>query len=101
MRMYQLPMLIRTRMSRVPRATKSPCSQRAPKPYGLSTVSFWMIGPVAIGAGAGAEAVSAEGAAGADAAPASGADAGWARTASGDKAKAQKASAASAVARRA
>src|SRR5258705_12043175 len=61
--MYQLPMLMITRMIRVPLATKSPCAHSAPRPYGLSTVSLATVG-VAIGAAAAAGALaSAAGAA--------------------------------------
>src|SRR5215212_8417560 len=38
--MYQLPMLMMTSRISVPRETKSPCAHNAPRPYGLSTVSF-------------------------------------------------------------
>src|SRR5690349_15500861 len=66
--MYQLPMLMMTRISKVPRATKSPCAHSADRPYGLSTVSLLVVAS-AIGAGA------ADG----GAATAAGADAGsWA-----------------------
>src|ERR1700675_2171685 len=40
MMMNQLPIDIRTRMIRVPRATKSPPFPNASRPYGLSTVSL-------------------------------------------------------------
>src|SRR5436853_444814 len=57
-RMYQLPMLMITRMISVPLATKSPCAHSADRPYGLSIVSLVV---VATGAGAGAAvAVAAE-----------------------------------------
>src|SRR5438045_1575057 len=95
--MYQLPMLIRTRMISVPRATKSPCSQSAPRPYGLSTVSL-LIGAAVIGAGAGAAAEAGSVAAGV--APAA-ADAGCALAVRGDKARTQRASETRAVAIRA
>ena len=48
-RMYQLPMLMITRMISVPLATKSPCAHSADSPYGLSIVSLVV---VATGAGA-------------------------------------------------
>src|SRR5205814_3124816 len=60
-RMYQLPMLMITRIIRVPRATKSPCAHSALRPYGLSTVSLVVVA-VSAGAGAAAGVVSAAGA---------------------------------------
>jgi hypothetical protein len=38
--MYQEPIDMITRMIRVPLETKSPCFQRASRPYGFSMVSF-------------------------------------------------------------
>src|SRR5689334_23528004 len=101
--MYQLPMLIRTRTISVPRATQSPWSQRAPRPYGLSTVSL-TTGAAVIGAGAGAAADAVASAAGVEAMVAgavAGAEAPCAFADHGDSASAQNMSAASVVAMRA
>src|SRR5690349_5926667 len=76
--MYQLPMLMITRMIRVPLATKSPCAHSAPRPYGLSTVSLAVVG-LATGAGAAAAGALASAA---GAAAAAGAEA-WACAAMG------------------
>src|SRR6185369_2480427 len=87
-RMYQLPMLMTMSTISVPRATQSPWSQSAPRPYGLSTVSF-ETGAAAIGAaGAAAEAVASAAAAEAVAA-AAGAEAGCACAVHGVRVNAQ------------
>src|SRR6185295_9385653 len=104
-RMYQLPMLMRTSTISVPRATQSPWSQSAPRPYGLSTVSF-EIGAAAMGAGTGAgaaaEAVASTAAADAVAgAAAVGAEVGCACAVHGDSTTAQRNNVASVVAMRA
>src|SRR4029079_10546850 len=76
---------------------KSPCSQSAPRPYGLSTVSLAAIGAGAIGAGA-AEAASVV----VGAAPvASTAEAACAAAVRGDMARTQSANVASVAAKRA
>src|SRR4051812_4526336 len=71
MRMYQLPKLMMKRMPSVPRATKSPCAHKAPRPYGLSTVSLVVVaasGAAASEAGAAIAAGAAPDAAAPDAA---------------------------------
>jgi hypothetical protein len=57
MRMYQLPMLMITRMISVPLATKSPCAHSADSPYGLSMVSLLV---EAVGGAAGTVAAGSE-----------------------------------------
>jgi len=55
--MYHEPIDMMIRMISVPRETKSPCFQRASRPYGFSTTSFWTPASTpAPGGGAGVDA---------------------------------------------